>query len=68
MFTLLDDGDPEAAEALAREAIRVAQAIHAIDYEMVGRALLGFSLITTGRVTEGLRELDEVSAAISPAS
>ena len=64
VFTLLDDGDPEAAEALAREAIRVAQAIHAIDYEMVGRALLGFSLITTGRVTEGLRELDEVSAAI----
>ena len=64
VFTLLDDGDPEAAEALAREAIRVAQAIQAIDYEMVGRALLGFSLITTGRVTEGLRELDEVSAAI----
>ena len=64
VFTLLDDGDPEAAEALAREAIRVAQAIEAIDYEMVGRALLGFSLITTGRVTEGLRELDEVSAAI----
>jgi tetratricopeptide (TPR) repeat protein len=64
VFTLLDDGDPDAAEALAREAIRVAQAIRAIDYEMVGRALLGFSLITTGRVTEGLRELDEVSAAI----
>ena len=64
VFTLLDDGDPDAAEALAREAIRVAQAIGAIDYEMVGRALLGFSLITTGRVTDGLRELDEVSAAI----
>jgi ATP/maltotriose-dependent transcriptional regulator MalT len=64
VFTLLDDGDPDAAEALAREAIRVAQAIGAIDYEMVGRALLGFALITTGRVTDGLRELDEVSAAI----
>lgn len=64
VFTLLDDGDPEAAEALAREAIRVAQSIGAIDNEMVGRALYGFALITTGRVTEGLRELDEVSAAI----
>jgi ATP/maltotriose-dependent transcriptional regulator MalT len=64
VFTLLDDGDPEAAEALALEAIRVAQAIRAIDYEMVGRSLYGFALITTGRVTEGLRELDEVSAAI----
>ena len=64
VFTLLDDGDPDRAEALAREVIRVAQAIRAIDYEMVGRSLLGFALITTGRVTDGLRELDEVSAAI----
>jgi DNA-binding winged helix-turn-helix (wHTH) protein/ATP/maltotriose-dependent transcriptional regulator MalT len=64
VFTLLDDGDPEEAEKLAAEAIRVAQAIGAIDYEMVGRALLGFALVTTGRVTEGVRELDEVSAAI----
>jgi DNA-binding NarL/FixJ family response regulator len=31
---------------------------------MVGRALYGFALVTTGRVQEGLRELDEVSAAI----
>ena len=64
VFSLLDDGDPEAAEAFAQEAIRVAQAINAIDYEMVGRALYAFALVTTGRVTEGLRELDEVSAAI----
>ena len=64
VFALLDDGDPDEAEALAAEAIRVGQAIGAIDYEMVGRALLGFALVTTGRVTEGLRELDEVSAAI----
>ena len=64
VFTLLDDGDPEGAEALAREAIRVAQTLGAIDYEMVGRSLLGFALITTGQVAGGLRELDEVSAAI----
>jgi len=64
VFALLDDGDADAAEALAGEAIRIGQAIGGIDYEMVGRALHGFALITTGRVTEGLRELDEVSAAI----
>jgi ATP/maltotriose-dependent transcriptional regulator MalT len=64
VFALLDDGDPETAEGLAAEAIRVGQAIGAIDYEMVGRALYGFTLITTGRVKEGLSELDEVSAAI----
>src|SRR6185503_2365342 len=59
-----DEKDPEAADALAIEAIRIGQAIGAIDYEMVGRALHGFALITTGRVRDGLRELDEVSAAI----
>ena len=64
VFALLDDGDPEAADALALEAIRVGLAIGAIDYEMVGRALHGFALVTTGRVREGLREIDEVSAAI----
>ena len=64
VFALLDEGDPEAAEALAEEAIRVGQAIGAIDHEMVGRALHGFARVTMGRVTEGLRELDEVSAAI----
>jgi DNA-binding CsgD family transcriptional regulator len=64
VFALLDDGDPEEAALHAEEAIRVGQAVGAIDYEMVGRALHGFALVTTGRVTEGLRELDEVSAAI----
>jgi DNA-binding NarL/FixJ family response regulator len=64
VFALLDDGDPEAAEALALEAIRVGETIGAIDYEMVGRALHGFALVTTGRVRDGLLELDEVSAAI----
>jgi ATP/maltotriose-dependent transcriptional regulator MalT len=64
VFALLDDGDPEEAAVFAEEAIRVGQAIDAIDYEMVGRAVHGFALVTTGRVTEGLRELDEVSAAI----
>jgi ATP/maltotriose-dependent transcriptional regulator MalT len=64
VFALLDGGDPEQAETLAAEAIRVGQAIGAIDHEMVGRALHGFARVTTGRVTDGLAELDEVSAAI----
>ena len=64
VFALLDDGNPEEAEALSAEAIRVGQAVGAVDHEMVGRALHGFALATTGRVGEGLRELDEVSAAI----
>ena len=64
VFALLDEGNPEEAERLAAEAIRIGQAIGAIDHELVGRALHGFARVTTGRVTEGLREIDEVSAAI----
>jgi ATP/maltotriose-dependent transcriptional regulator MalT len=64
VIALLDEGDPDEAERLATEAIRVAEAIGAIDHEMVGRALLGFAHVTTGHVAAGLRELDEVSAAI----
>jgi LuxR family transcriptional regulator, maltose regulon positive regulatory protein len=64
VFALLDDGDPEEAETLALETVRIGQLLGTIDYEMLGRSLRGFALVTTGRVTEGLRELDEVSAAI----
>jgi LuxR family transcriptional regulator, maltose regulon positive regulatory protein len=64
IFCLFDEGNPEEAERLAHEAIRIGQAIDAIDHEMVGRAILGLALVTTGRVSDGLRSLDEVSAAI----
>ena len=48
VFALLDDGNPEEAETLAAEAIRVGQAIGAVDHEMVGRALHGFARVTMG--------------------
>jgi DNA-binding CsgD family transcriptional regulator len=64
VFALLDDGDPEEAERLASEAVRIGQALGAVDYEMVGRALHGFARVTAGSVAEGLQELDEVNAAV----
>jgi DNA-binding CsgD family transcriptional regulator len=64
IWALLDDGDPEEALRLAAEAVRVAQAIGAVDYEMVGRAVHGFARVTAGAVVEGLQELDEVNAAV----
>jgi DNA-binding NarL/FixJ family response regulator len=64
VFALGDQGDPDRAEALSTEAIRVSRALAIADYEMVGRSLRGWSRVTVGRVAEGLRELDEVSAAI----
>jgi ATP/maltotriose-dependent transcriptional regulator MalT len=44
--------------------MRVGRELGATGYEVCGRALHGFSEITAGRVTEGLRELDEVSASV----
>ena len=64
IFALLDDGDPEGAEKLASEAVRIGEALGAVDYEMVGRALHGFARVTAGSVAEGLEELDEVNAAV----
>ena len=64
IFALLDDGDPDEAERLASEAVRIGQALGAVDYEMVGRALHGFARVTAGSVEEGLQELDEVNAAV----
>jgi LuxR family transcriptional regulator, maltose regulon positive regulatory protein len=64
IWALLDDGDPHEALLLAAEAVRVGQAIRAVDYEMVGRAVHGFAQVTAGAVAEGLQELDEVNAAV----
>jgi DNA-binding CsgD family transcriptional regulator len=64
VFALLDDGNPDEAGTLAAEAIRVGEALGANDYEVCGRALHGFAEITAGRVSKGLRELDEVSASV----
>jgi LuxR family maltose regulon positive regulatory protein len=64
VFALLDDGDPVEAEKLASDAVRIGQALDAVDYEMVGRALHGFARVTAGSVVEGLQELDEVNAAV----
>ena len=61
---LLHDGSPEDAATLAEECIRVAEEIGSSDYAVVGRALHGYAEITAGRVTEGLRDLDEVSASV----
>jgi tetratricopeptide (TPR) repeat protein len=61
---LLEEGDPERAHALAAEGIRIAREVGNIDLEMVGRAVQGLSLVTSGAVAEGMRGLDEVNAAV----
>ena len=63
-YAFFDDGDPDRAHAQALEAIRVAQAVRNIDYEMLGRAVAGLALVASGAVAEGMRALDEVNAAV----
>src|SRR5262249_30429860 len=64
VFELLERGDPAGALQRADEAVRIGKAIGSTDYEMTARALDGFAKVTAGDVATGMRELDEVSAAI----
>jgi DNA-binding NarL/FixJ family response regulator len=64
VFTLMGENDPDRAAELASETIRIGQSLRAVDYELVGRALHGLARVTSGAVVEGLRELDEVNAAV----
>jgi DNA-binding NarL/FixJ family response regulator len=61
---LMEDGDPDRAHRLAAEGIRVARQTHNIDLEMLGVSVQGLALVASGAVSEGMRRLDEVNAAI----
>jgi LuxR family maltose regulon positive regulatory protein len=61
---LLEEGDPARAQKLARAGISIAQKVKSIDLEMLGRAVEGLALVVSGRVPEGMRNLDEVNAAV----
>ncbi len=63
-FCLVEEGDPQRALALASEGIRIAREIRDIDLEMLGRAVQGLALVTSGNVVEGMRILDEVNVAV----
>jgi LuxR family transcriptional regulator, maltose regulon positive regulatory protein len=64
VFALLDDNKPEEAERLALETMALGRTLGAVDYEIAGQSLYGYALVTRGRVSEGLRSLDEASAAL----
>jgi LuxR family maltose regulon positive regulatory protein len=63
-LALLEDGDPDRAHRHASEAIRVAKAVRSTDLEMLGRAVQGLALVSSGAVAEGMRGLDEVNTAV----
>src|SRR5262245_32108800 len=63
-LALFEDGDPDRAHRQASEGIAIAQAAGAIDLEMLGRAVQGLALVSSGAIAEGMRALDEVNAAV----
>jgi ATP/maltotriose-dependent transcriptional regulator MalT len=63
-LALFEDGDPDRAHLLATEGIRAARVAGNHDLEMLGHAVQGLALVSSGAVAEGMRLLDEVNAAV----
>jgi len=63
-LALVEDGDPDRALDLANRAVRIGRDVAAIDYEIIGGALRGLALVTSGQVLEGQRQLDAVHASV----
>lgn len=59
---LLARSDPATAEQRAREALAIAREVGDVGVEVVGLAVLGWALVASGVVDEGLERLDEAAA------
>jgi len=61
---LMADKNPVTAQQLATEAASIGETVGTIDVEMLGRALEGLALVSQGQVRDGMRLLDEATAAV----
>jgi DNA-binding CsgD family transcriptional regulator len=62
-LALLAHHDPDTALPLAVEAGQLARATQAVDLEFLARALEGLSLVSVGRIDDGMRRLDAAAAS-----
>jgi DNA-binding CsgD family transcriptional regulator len=62
-FALEAEEDTEAARRAAADAIELGRRLGAVDIEMLGLAMEGLALVSEGRVSQGMRRLDEATAA-----
>jgi ATP/maltotriose-dependent transcriptional regulator MalT len=62
-LALLVDHDPGRARTLCREAVELAREVGATDLEMLALGVDGLALVTQGEVEEGMRRLDQATAA-----
>lgn len=60
---LMADRNPVTAQRLASEAAAISAALGITDVEMMGRALEGLALVSQGKIRDGMRLLDEATAA-----
>jgi LuxR family maltose regulon positive regulatory protein len=60
---LMADKNPVAAQRLAAGAAETSEALGITDVEMMGRALEGLALVSQGKIRDGMRLLDEATAA-----
>ena len=63
-IALLSNNDTTTALKLASNAQKTGQTLDLFDLEIVGLALKGLSLVSQGKIAEGMRFLDEAAAAI----
>lgn len=61
---LFEEGDPDGARRHAGEAASAARAAGSRDFELLAIAVDGLARVSAGEVTDGMRQLDGVSAAI----
>lgn len=63
LFSIEMRSDTAAARRLASEALEVGRSLEITDIEMFGLALEGLALVSEGAVEDGIRLLDEATAA-----
>jgi LuxR family maltose regulon positive regulatory protein len=61
---LMADKDPRTAQQLAADAAAISAALGITDVELLSRALEGLALVSQGRIRDGMRLLDEATAAV----
>jgi LuxR family maltose regulon positive regulatory protein len=57
------DHHPAAAERFTEEAVALGKSLDDVDLEMLGLAYLGFAMVSQGKISEGMRCLDEATTA-----
>jgi DNA-binding CsgD family transcriptional regulator len=62
-IALMADHDPAAAQSISAQAVSLGKSLGDVDLEMLALAYEGFALVSQGKISEGMRRLDESTTA-----